>query len=119
MSYEPQSHHRRSIRLKGYDYSLAGVYFVTMVSHQCATLFGDVVAGEVQLNAIGRIIESAWFALEDLFHTIALDEFVIITDPVHAIIFIVGATHVGVNSVGATLVVAPTDTPAVKLGGLN
>lgn len=116
MSYDPQSHHRRSIRLKGYDYSLAGVYFVTMVSHQCATLFGDVVAGEVQLNAIGRIIESAWLALEDRFPKIALDEFVIMPDHMHAIIFIVGATPVGVNSVGATTRVAPTDTPAVKLG---
>jgi len=43
MRYDPERHHRRSIRLKGYDYAQAGAYFVTIVTHERACLFGEVV----------------------------------------------------------------------------
>jgi putative transposase len=45
--FDPQIHHRQSIRLQGYDYSQAGVYFVTIVAHQRACLFGEAVNGEM------------------------------------------------------------------------
>ncbi len=52
--FDPNIHHRRSIRLKGYDYSQAGAYFVTLSTWQRECLFGDAVAGETRLNAVGE-----------------------------------------------------------------
>ena len=46
MSYNPDKHHRKTIRLKGYDYSQAGLYFITIVLYQRACLFGEVVSGD-------------------------------------------------------------------------
>jgi len=51
--YDPEKHHRRSIRLKGYDYAQPGAYFVTIVTQDRACLFGAVADGEVQLNNAG------------------------------------------------------------------
>lgn len=58
MRYGPERYHRRSIRLKGYDYSQAGAYFVTIVTQDRACLFSDVVNGEMQLNAAGTMVLS-------------------------------------------------------------
>ena len=56
-------HHRRSIRLKGYDYSLAGAYFVTISTQDRVCVFGDVVAGVMRLNEAGRMVSTEWGAL--------------------------------------------------------
>lgn len=53
MKYDPAKHHRRSIRLQGYDYSQAGAYFVTICTWQRECLFGEIVNGEMQLNPWG------------------------------------------------------------------
>jgi putative transposase len=53
MKFDPQKHHRRSIRLPDYDYSQSGAYFITVVTHQRACLFGEIVDGVMQLSAIG------------------------------------------------------------------
>jgi putative transposase len=53
MTYDPAQHHRRSLRLRGYDYALAGAYFVTIVTQDRACLLGDVVAGAMRLNDAG------------------------------------------------------------------
>ncbi len=45
MNYDPHKHHRRSIRLKRYDYSQAGAYFITICTQDRACLFGDIVSG--------------------------------------------------------------------------
>ncbi len=55
MKFDPKIHHRRSIRLQGYDYSQAGAYFVTIVAWQREMLFGDIVDGEMDLNRHGQI----------------------------------------------------------------
>lgn len=55
MPYDPQRHHRRSIRLPGYDYTRAGAYFVTLVTHDRECLFGEIVGGEMRLNTWGEI----------------------------------------------------------------
>lgn len=54
MTYNPEKHHRRSIRLKGYDYSQAGAYYVTICTQNRACLFGDIVGGEMRLNDTGK-----------------------------------------------------------------
>jgi hypothetical protein len=60
MQFDSQIHHRRSIRLKGYDYSQPGAYFITLVTYQRDCLFGDLVGGEMQLSVLGKIIHDEW-----------------------------------------------------------
>lgn len=113
MTYDPERHHRRSIRLKGYDYAQAGAYFITIVAQDRACLFGDVVDGEMRLNAAGQAVWYGWDAMPNRFPTVELDAFVVMPNHVHGIIVItndVGAGHVGAGHVGAGLVPAqPAD----------
>ena len=60
MKFDRNLHHRRSTRLKGYDYTQAGAYFVTIVAWQRDCLFGDVVDGEMRLNRRGEIVQARW-----------------------------------------------------------
>src|SRR3990170_197394 len=86
MKYDPQKHHRESIRLKGYDYSQPGGYFVTIVAQNRECLFGEVVEGETRLSRAGRIVQNAWMDLPNHYPHVALDEFVIMPKPMHGII---------------------------------
>ncbi len=63
MTYDPEKHHRRSVRLKDYDYSQAGAYFVTIVTLGRAYHFGDVVGSEMHLNEAGLLVEQQWLDL--------------------------------------------------------
>ncbi len=104
MKYGPARHHRRSIRLKGYDYAQAGAYFVTIVTQDRACLFGEVVDGEMRLNDGGRIADQCWLDIPSHFPQVELDTFVVMPNHVHGIIVIddsVGAKHVGAKHVGA------------------
>ena len=106
MADGPDRHHRRSIRLKGYDYSLAGVYFVTISTQDRVCVFGDVVEGVMCLNEAGRMVATVWDALPAQFPSVGLDAFVVMPNHIHGIM--VFATGV---SVGAPLVGAPDVTP--------
>ena len=55
--WQPEGPHRRSIRLKGYDYAQAGAYFVTVCTQDRACLFGDIVDEQMRLNDVGRMVE--------------------------------------------------------------
>ena len=88
MRYDPNKHHRRSIRLKGYDYTQAGVYFVTIVTQNRACLFGDIVAGEVRLNAFGQAVAETWLWLGTQYGYVELDEWVVVPNLLHGIIII-------------------------------
>jgi hypothetical protein len=72
MKFNPQKHHRRSIRLKGYDYSSAGAYFVTIVTWQREMLFGEIVNGEMILNDLGEIVSEKWQWLEIQYEYVEL-----------------------------------------------
>ena len=61
MKYNPDIHHRRSIRLKGYDYSQNGAYFVTICTHNRECMFGKIVNNEMTLNDYGKIVYEEWF----------------------------------------------------------
>ncbi len=96
MKYDQNRHRRRSIRLKGYDYSQAGAYLVTVCTQGRACLFGDVVDGEMRLNAAGPVVEQCWSNIPCHFLHAYLDEFVVMPNHVHGIVVIVenvGATH--------------------------
>jgi hypothetical protein len=60
MPYDPSKHHRQSIRLKGYEYAQAGAYFVTLCAQNRECLFGEIVAGEMHLNAAGEMLVRWW-----------------------------------------------------------
>ena len=74
MRYDSERHHRRSIRLKGYDYSKPSGYFVTIVTQNRECLFGDGVDGKMVLNDAGKMIRHIWDELPKEFPNIELDE---------------------------------------------
>ena len=86
---------RKSPRLKGYDYSQSGAYFVTICCHQRVHLFGDVADGEMMLDTLGCIVETCWDDLPNHYDNIRLDAFVVMPNHVHGIIFISGGDGVG------------------------
>lgn len=87
------SHHRRSIRLKGYDYTQAGAYFVTLVTHRRLCLFGEVVKEEMKLNVCGEIARVCWREIPAHFPNVILDTFVIMPNHLHGIILICTEQH--------------------------
>jgi len=90
MKYDSDIHHRRSIRLRGYDYSRAGVYFVTLGTHNRECLFGQIVDGGMVLNDAGRIVSEEWSNTPILRPDLELDEFVVMPNHFHGIIIITG-----------------------------
>jgi REP element-mobilizing transposase RayT len=96
--YNPNIHHRKSIRLKGYDYSQAGLYFITICMNRRGNPlwlpFGNIKNGEMMLNDAGRMVENEWLKLPQRFSNIELHEYVVMSNHFHAIIEIVGATLV-------------------------
>lgn len=100
--FDPQKHHRRSIRLKGYDYTQAGAYFVTVVTQERECLFGEVVDGEMVLNQYGKIADECWRAIPEHFPNVDLGTHIVMPNHGHGIILIredkfpsdvVGAQH--------------------------
>jgi REP element-mobilizing transposase RayT len=86
--FDPQKHHRRSIRLKGFDYSAAGAYFVTIVVQGRECLFGEILDGEMCLNEYGAIVQKWWNEIPIHFPNVDLGVFVTMPNHVHGIIFI-------------------------------
>jgi putative transposase len=84
---------RRSLRLPGYDYSQAGAYFITACVHNRAMLFGEVIAGDVQLNELGTIVQKTWDDLPTHYRGIELDAFIVMPNHVHGIIILPDASE--------------------------
>jgi putative transposase len=89
MPYDPERHHRRSIRLRGYDYSQPGAYFVTLNIQDRLPLLGSIHMGAIQLSPAGIMVEEQWQALTERFAHVALDTWVIMPDHMHGIILLV------------------------------
>lgn len=79
-------HNRKSIRLKGYNYAQAGLYFITICTHNRAHLFGQIINGEMFLNAAGRVAVKCWQDIPAHFPNAALHEYVVMPNHVHGII---------------------------------
>ena len=88
MKYNPEYHHRRSIRLQGYDYSQTGIYFVTICTHQRQCLFGEIRNGKMILNQIGKIVSQEWLKSAEIRQEITLDEWIIMPNHLHGIVAI-------------------------------
>jgi REP element-mobilizing transposase RayT len=95
MRYDTNVHHRRSIRLKGYDYSWAGAYFVTVCTHEREMV--------LEVPAVVRAVQDAWFEIPERFPSVALDEFIAMPNHVHGIIFLVRDLTQGGASPAPTL----------------
>ena len=89
MKYDPKIHHRRSIRLKGYDYTQAGAYFITICSYQREHVFGEVVNGEMKLSRFGLVAKQQWEKLPKRFSNIELGAFVLMPNHEHGVIQII------------------------------
>lgn len=107
--------HRRSIRLKGYDYSQTGTYFVTVCTHNKEYLFGDIVNGEICLNKYGRTIETEWLATPNLRDNVKLDTFIVMPNHFHGIILI---TRRGVSQYAPTFR-SPSQTVGAVVRGFK
>ncbi len=77
---------RRSIRLRGYDYSQPGAYFITVCSESRECLFGEIRDGRILLSAFGRIVDDEWHRTIQIRPNVALDAFSIMPNHIHGII---------------------------------
>ena len=97
MKYNPDKHHRQSIRLQGYDYASAGAYFITICAYQRECLFGDIVDGEMQLNEYGKIVVGTYLWLATQYSYIDLDAWIIMPNHFHGILVLTDHSGEGVS----------------------
>lgn len=108
---QPDKPVRHSTRLRDFDYAQAGAYFITICSYQRESLFGEIVAGIVRLNEVGRVIAHEWQKTAEIRANVIIDEFVVMPNHFHGIIFI--------NDIDrATRRVAPTTLASGSLGAI-
>jgi len=98
MKYNPDIHHRHSIRIRGYDYSQAGLYFVTICTQNRLCLFGEIEKSKMQLNDAGIMIEHQWQELIYHFDNIKLHQFIVMPNHFHGIVESVGVPLVGTQN---------------------
>lgn len=80
--------HRRSIRLRGYDYRQVGAYYVTVCTHERVHLFGQVTDGAMRNSPMGDIVQRCWYAIPEHMPMVVCDAFVVMPDHVHGIVVI-------------------------------
>ncbi|MDB9423713.1 transposase [Microcystis aeruginosa CS-564/01] len=88
MTFDPEKHHRRSIRLRNYDYSQPGAYFVTICTYQKQPWFGEIKNGQMYLNQLGKIVADEWLKTCKIRPNFQLDEWVIMPNHFHVIVII-------------------------------
>jgi REP element-mobilizing transposase RayT len=94
MKYNPQIHHRKSIRLKGYDYSQAGLYFITICCQDRECRFGKIENDKMILNNLGKIADECWLEIPKHFPNFILHEYIVMPNHVHGIIELVNDDNV-------------------------
>jgi REP element-mobilizing transposase RayT len=120
--YNPQLHHRRSIRLRDYDYSYEGAYYITIcaVGRRClfgqvspteSELFSDVDSSTVILNNFGLVTRQCWEAIPAHFADIELDAFVIMPNHLHGIVVLPSDPHEPVGARHASPLSGPANPP--------
>ena len=98
MKYNPEIHHRKSIRLKNYDYSKEGLYFITICTQNKEGLFGEIIDGKMILNVAGEMIGKIYNELPNYFENIQINDFVIMPNHFHCIIEIVGVESISTQN---------------------
>ena len=88
MSYQRDTHYRRSIRLSDYDYASAGIYYITVCTFNRECMFGQMVDGAVRLNKNGEIVRDEWLRTSIIRPNVTLDAFVVMPNHIHMIFHI-------------------------------
>ena len=104
MDNHPTQYHRRSIRLKGYDYCRPGAYFVTVCVQDRVCLLGQILNGEMVINEASKMVVRWWMEIHHKFPTVEIDEFIVMPNHFHGIVILVEPP-----SVGADLRVRPSE----------
>ncbi|MBN2382208.1 hypothetical protein JXQ70_04940, partial [bacterium] len=104
MLYDSKKHNRRSIRLKGYDYSQPGFYYFTICTQDRLERFGEVKNETMILNDAGKMVNAEWNRLPERFRQVILDAYVIMPNHMHGILHIKSLEHKNQNTVGTGLV---------------
>lgn len=107
MKYNPEIHHRHSIRLKEYDYSQAGAYFMTICTLNRECLLGDFVNGAMRLNEAGKFVADSWKWLAEQYDHVSLDAYVVMPNHLHGIIVITDGCRGG-SRTGPTQIREPS-----------
>ncbi|MBI5415075.1 transposase [Candidatus Peregrinibacteria bacterium] len=99
---------RRSIRLKGYDYSQPGYYFITICTKNRECVFGEIFQQHMRLSALGKIVDYEWRHISNRYSNVILNEFIVMPNHIHGIIIISDEFFVGISEeiVGTTFAVA-------------
>jgi putative transposase len=117
MAYDPRVHHRRSIRLRGYDYAGGGAYFITICTQAKKCLFGEIIEGEMALNDVGRLVWQIWNELPQRFGQLVLNAVQIMPNHLHGILVLPGpGLEPGLASATGAPVVQPSPTNNVGVG---
>jgi REP element-mobilizing transposase RayT len=109
--YNPEIHHRNSIRLKGYDYSTGGMYFVTVCTQGHENLFGRITDNVMYMNDAGRMVESVWSGLSGRYPFVTMDAFTVMPNHFHGIIRI--NNEIESDPVGALLAAPSIAAPSI------
>ena len=111
--YNPEIHDRQSIRLKGYDYSSPGFYFITICINDGQRYFGNAKNEKMYLSPIGEIAQKCWLGIPEHYPNVILDEFIVMPNHLHGIIEInTGAqNNVGVQNLEPVLLVPEDVSP--------
>ena len=118
MAYDPDKHHRRSIRLPQYNCAQTGVYFVTICTHEHECVLGEIVDGAMILNDWGMVADRFWDEVSAHFHGVAVDAHVIMPNHVHANIAIVrDPLHMGEVASPTVSSPAPATPRTAEPGG--
>ena len=88
MIFDPDKHHRKSIRLKEYDYSSEGLYFITLCVNDRLCLFGIIEDGEMKLNDAGKMVNKIWKKLPKYYPVVEMDEYKLMPNHFHGIILL-------------------------------
>jgi REP element-mobilizing transposase RayT len=88
LKFNPDKYRRQSIRLKGYDYTLPGAYFITICTQNRECLFGDIVDGEMRLNEYGKMVLAVWNEMPEHYQGVDVDAFVVMPNHIHGIVLL-------------------------------
>ncbi len=91
MTFNPDMRHRKSIRLRGYDYSQAGMYFITVCTQGRQCLFGGITDNEMHLNSAGKMVRATWDDIPTHYDGVEIDQFAVMPNHIHGIVVLVGA----------------------------
>ena len=102
MKYNPDKHNRRSIRLKGYDYTRSGFYFITICCYQKQCFFGEIVDEKMWLNQYGEIVSKTYQWLSQRYFYVHLDEWIIMPNHFHGIMVLTDTPCRGESRIAPT-----------------